>query len=125
MLIDLTKLSEDELIELNRRIVERLELVRSAKRLTQLAKFTVGMAVEFDTEDGRTVSGTVARLNRRTATIATASGSWRVSPSLLRVVDAPLASAAAGPHVVAMPPRVESEDCRSTSQPRALSDAFA
>lgn len=105
MFIDLTKLSEDELIELNRRVVERLRLVRSARSLTQLAKFTVGTAVEFQADDGRTVSGTIARLNRRTATVATASGSWRVSPSLLRVVDAPHASTASGSHVVQMSPR--------------------
>jgi hypothetical protein len=104
MLIDLTKLSEDELIELNRRIVERLQLVRSAKSLTQLARFSVGMNVEFDTEDGRTVNGTVARLNRRTATIVSASGRWRVSPSLLRVADVPQA-ATTDSRIVAMPPR--------------------
>jgi hypothetical protein len=34
MVIDLTKLCEDELIELNQRIVERLQLIRSAKSLT-------------------------------------------------------------------------------------------
>jgi hypothetical protein len=62
MLIDLTTLSEDELVDLNRRIVERLQLIRSAKSLTQLARFSVGMAVEFETGDGRKVSGTIARL---------------------------------------------------------------
>jgi hypothetical protein len=36
--IDLTRLSEDELVDLNRRIVERLQLIRSAKQLTQLAR---------------------------------------------------------------------------------------
>jgi len=45
MLIDLTNLSEDELIELNCRIVERLQLIGSAKRLAQLARFSVGMTV--------------------------------------------------------------------------------
>jgi hypothetical protein len=82
--IDLTKLSEDDLIELNRRIVERLQLLRSAKHLAQLSRFTVGMLVEFDTDDGRTITGTVARLNQQTATVVAASGRWRVSPSLLR-----------------------------------------
>ncbi|HEY3045258.1 MAG TPA: hypothetical protein VGJ39_14590 [Vicinamibacterales bacterium] len=105
MRVDLTKLSEDELIELNRRIVERLQLIRSAKSLTQLAGFSVGMMVEVDTDDGRTVSGTVARLNRRTATIVAASGRWRVSPSFLRVADALQAPTASGSRVVAMPPR--------------------
>jgi hypothetical protein len=94
MVIDLTKLCEDELIELNERIVERLQLIRSAKSLTQLAKFSVGMVVEFDADDGQRISGTVARLNRRTATIVTASGRGRVSPSLLRAVDTLQASTA-------------------------------
>jgi len=69
---DITKLSEDELLELNRRVVERLQFIRSAKSLTQLARFSVGMAVEFDTDDGRTISGTVARLNQKTATVVSA-----------------------------------------------------
>jgi hypothetical protein len=104
MLFDLTKLSEDELVELNRRIVERLQLMRSAKSLSQLARFSVGMLVEFDTDDGRTVNGTVARLNRQTATVVTASGRWRVSPSRLRAVDAWPASKGSESRVVAMRP---------------------
>ena len=88
MTFDISKLSEDELVEWNRRIVERLQFIRSAKSLTQLARFSVGMTVEFDTDDGRTISGTVARLNQRTATVVTAAGRWRVSPSLLRLASA-------------------------------------
>jgi hypothetical protein len=102
MFPDLTKLSEDELVELNRRIIERLQLLRSARSLAQLARFSVGMAVEFDTDDRRTISGTVARLNQRTATVVTASGRWRVSPRLLR----PAASTPAttrSPRVVVLP----------------------
>lgn len=105
MVIDLTKLCEDELIELNQRIVERLQLIRSAKSLTQLAKFSVGMVVDFDTDDGRRMRGTVARLNRRTVTIVTASGRWRVSPSLLRAVDTSQASTASEGRIVKMPMR--------------------
>jgi hypothetical protein len=55
--IDLTKLSEADLIGLNRRIVERLQLLRSADSLVQLARFSVGMIVEFETDDGRRSSG--------------------------------------------------------------------
>jgi hypothetical protein len=105
MLIDLTTLSEDELIDLNQRIVDRLQLIRSAKSLSQLAKFSVGMVVEFYTDDGRRMSGTVARLNQRTVTIVTGSGRWRVSPSLLRAVDPSQASTASGSRVVKMATR--------------------
>ena len=94
----------DELIELNRRIVERLQLLRSAKRLAQLARFSVGMLVEFDTDDGRTVKGTVARLNRQTATVVAESGRWRVSPSLLRPVEPALASSSSRSRIVTLQP---------------------
>jgi hypothetical protein len=104
-MLDLTKLSEDELIDLNRRIVARLRLIRSARHLTQLARFAVGMTVEFDTDDGRTVSGTVARVNQRTATIVGPSGRWRVSPSLLRVPRAAQQKGDQGARLLAMPRR--------------------
>jgi hypothetical protein len=61
MKIDLTRLSEDQLMELNGRIVERLRLIRSARNLAQLAKLSVGMLVEFHTDEVRTMSGTAAR----------------------------------------------------------------
>jgi hypothetical protein len=105
--LDLTRLSEDDLLELNRRIVERLRLLRSAKSLVQLARFSLGMIVEFDTDDGRTISGTVARLNQRTATVVTSSGRWRVSPSLLRAATAPQGTATRSARVVALRPRQE------------------
>ena len=53
MFIDLTKFSEAELLDLNRRSVERLRLMRSARQLVELAHFTVGMRVAFTTDDGR------------------------------------------------------------------------
>jgi hypothetical protein len=104
MVFDITKLSEDELLELNRRIVERLQFIRSAKSLAQLARFSVGMAVEFDTDDGRTISGTVARLNQKTATVVRATGRWRVSPSSLWPASVTHESPAAS-RIVAMPRR--------------------
>ncbi len=106
MTIDLTKLSEDELLDLNRRIIERLHFIRSTKRLTQLARFSVGMTVEFVDDNGKRIRGTIARLNRQTATIVAASGRWRVSPSLLCVVETSDTSAATAStsRVVAMPP---------------------
>ena len=93
----------EDLIELNRRIVERLQILRSKKSLAQLARFSIGMLVEFNADDGRTITGMVARLNQRTATVVTASGRWRVSPSLLR--KAAQATGTASPRIVALPRR--------------------
>jgi hypothetical protein len=94
--IDLTQLSEDELLDLNRRIVERLRLMRFARQLVELARFTVGMRVEFTTDDGRTLQGEITRLNRKTATVCcNPSGHWRVTPTLLRpITNAPGSDAA-------------------------------
>jgi hypothetical protein len=104
--IDLTRLSEEDLLDLNRRIVERLRLIRSARQLVQLAQFTVGMQVEFTTDDGRIVRGEIARLNRKTATICChSSGHWRVSPSLLRAVTT--AAAPSPPAARVLPMSVE------------------
>jgi hypothetical protein len=50
VMIDLARLSEDELVDLNHRIVERLRLIRSARQLVDLARFSVGMRVEFTTD---------------------------------------------------------------------------
>lgn len=87
VMIDLARLSEEELVDLNRRIVERLRLIRSARQLVDLARFSVGMRVEFTTDDGRTLQGEITRLNRKTATVCcNPSGHWRVSPALLRPI---------------------------------------
>jgi hypothetical protein len=101
MRVDLDKFSEDELLDLNHRIVERLQLIRSAKRLSQLARFSVGMTVEFEViDDGRTLRGPIVRLNRQTATVVTAAGRWRIAPSLLRLVDANAVATAASERIV-------------------------
>lgn len=105
MPFDITQLSEDELLELNRRIVERLQFIQSAKSLTRLAQFSVGMTVEFAIDDGRVITGTVARLNQKTATIVTEAGRWRVSPALLRPVSPAHSSTKPASRIVAMPRR--------------------
>jgi hypothetical protein len=87
MPIDLTQFTEEELLALNRRIVERIDMMRAARQLVALAQFSVGMLVEFTSDDGRTIQGTITKLNRRTASLCSEGGGhWRVSPSLLRPV---------------------------------------
>jgi hypothetical protein len=82
--IDLTRLTEDELIALNRRVVERLRFIRQARTYQTMAAFNVGDIVSFTPEAGRTMVGTVVRLNQKTATVCTREGErWRVAPSLL------------------------------------------
>ena len=45
--IDIDRLSEAELIDLNRRIVERLRMMQTLRSHQQMMKFSVGQRVRF------------------------------------------------------------------------------
>jgi len=46
--------------------------------------FRVGDAVYFDSKRGMRVTGTIEKINRKTIKVATPTGLWSVSPSLLK-----------------------------------------
>ena len=72
--IDLSRYSEDELIELNRRIVERIKLLHQARTLHDMARFELGDRVSFTPDCGHVVVGTVVRMNKKTITVAAKDG---------------------------------------------------
>jgi hypothetical protein len=85
--IDLTKLTEAELIELNRRIIGRIKQLRQSRVNASMAVFNLGDRVSFTPTGEPEVTGTVVRLNRKSVTVVTAEGmQWRVAPSLLTKV---------------------------------------
>lgn len=85
MNIDLGKLGESELIELNSRIVERLRLLRQAKAQMAMLQFNIGDRVSFQADSGDFICGTLVRHNKRSVTIRADDGAqWRVSPGFLR-----------------------------------------
>ena len=80
----LRHLGEEDLLYLNRMVVERLNLLAQAKSTVQLAQFTEGDRVHFTTSDGVTKFGSIVRLNKKTASLSTDDGqNWKVSPHLL------------------------------------------
>ena len=80
----LRHLGEEDLLYLNRMVVERLNLLAQAKSTVQLAQFTEGDRVHFTTSDGVTKFGLIVRLNKKTASLSTDDGqNWKVSPHLL------------------------------------------
>ena len=95
--MDLSRLSEAELVELNRRVVERLEVVRAARDGNEWTRFTVGMVVDFTDDEGQQRRGAIARLDREAATILSQAGSWRVPPSRIHM---PLSANAPGAAVI-------------------------
>ncbi|MBC7203923.1 MAG: hypothetical protein H5U29_10460 [Pusillimonas sp.] len=82
------RLNEEDLLFLNRLIVERLKLISQARATTLMTGFARGDRVAFQAPDGRTLEGMVLRLNKKTISIATDDGhQWNVAPGLLRLVQ--------------------------------------
>jgi hypothetical protein len=88
--IDLTKYTEEELLELNRRVVERIRLLRLGRCRANMAELHVGDRVSFHPECGHEVTGTIVRLNRKSVTVVSTDGAhWRVGPGFLTKIADP------------------------------------
>lgn len=82
------RLNEEDLLFLNRLIVERLKLISQARATTLMTSFTRGDRVGFQAPDGRMLEGMVLRLNKKTISIATDdSHQWNVAPGFLRLMQ--------------------------------------
>jgi len=89
MKIDIDGLTEDELIELNHRIVERLKFLESYHTHQEMMQFSPGEKVSFEPPGREPQFGTLVKFNKKTVTVITESGhKWNVSPHLLRKVKA-------------------------------------
>ncbi len=85
--MDISKLSEKELRDLNHEIVERLRFLQQTRAHKVMLNFNIGAAVCFGT-DGGVVNGIISRFNKKTVTVVTQEGArWNVSPSLLAKVN--------------------------------------
>ena len=86
--IDIDKLSEAELIDLNHRIVERLRFLSQMRAHSQMLDFKIGERVTFHPAGHPPMFGIVTRYNRKTVTVITESGQhWNVAPGLLRPAE--------------------------------------
>jgi hypothetical protein len=83
---DIEKLSLEELIGFNRRIVDRIRYLHSLKTRSQLDRFEIGDRVSFQS-DGRSVEGIVVRINRKTLSIHTEHSHWNIHPKFLTKVS--------------------------------------
>jgi len=90
MKIDIDKLSEEELIDLNHRIIERLRFLSQMRAHSKMLDFRIGDRVTFQPEGRPPVVGMLTRYNKKTVTVITDSGQhWNVAPGLLRKVASP------------------------------------
>jgi hypothetical protein len=85
----LRHMGEEDLLFLNRMVIERLNLLDQARSTVQLAQFSEGDRVEFTSPNGIVKRAVVVRLNKKTASLRTDDAqNWKVSPALLRKMTA-------------------------------------
>ena len=89
MNIDIDKLTESELIDLNHRIVARLRLLSQMRAHVEMLDFKIGDRVTFRPPGHGPLTGMLTRYNKKTVTVITDDGrQWNVSPSFLDKVRA-------------------------------------
>ena len=90
MKIDINSLTEAELADLNRRIVQRLRFLQQARAHERMLELGIGDRVAFEPEGRGVLTGLVTKYNKKTVTVVTDTGErWNVAPGLLhRVVEA-------------------------------------
>ncbi|MCP4135810.1 MAG: hypothetical protein GY754_32885 [bacterium] len=87
MTINIDNLSEEELIELNHKVVERLKFLETMHSHNEMMQFNPGEQVTFEPPGKERQIGTLVKFNRKTVTIITKSGQkWNVSPHLISKV---------------------------------------
>ena len=72
--IDIDKLTEAELVDLNNRIVERLRFLNHMRAHSQMLEFRIGDRVSFQPQDRAPIVGMLTRYNRKTVTVITDDG---------------------------------------------------
>ncbi|MFA5628262.1 MAG: hypothetical protein WC965_12430 [Thiohalomonadaceae bacterium] len=89
MTIDIDRLTANELLALNHRIVERLKCRSTRQAHHDMMAFNIGSRVSRDSRQGRQL-GTLTKFNQKTVTVVTDNSQrWNISPHLLsKVKDA-------------------------------------
>jgi hypothetical protein len=72
--------SMDELKLINEALSYQWKRVQKA----QTKAFRVNQRVEWDSKNGRVMSGVIEKINQKTVSVNTGVGKWRVSAGLLR-----------------------------------------
>ena len=85
MRIDIDKLTEAELIDLNHRIVARLKMLAELRAHACMLDFRIGERVSFQPDGHPLLTGILTKYNRKSVTVITEHGQqWNVAPVFLR-----------------------------------------
>ena len=104
MKIDIDKLTESELIDLNNRVVARLKFLHQMRNHARMLDFSIGETVAFQPDGHPVLTGIIAKYNRKTVTVITTDGQqWNVSPTLLHKSESPTTAAHGSTQVITLP----------------------
>ena len=102
--VDIDSLSEEELIELNHKIVARLRFLSQMRSHSSMLDFRIGERVKFSTGGRPDVIGILTHYNKKTVTVITDSGEhWNVAPGLLSKVESAPAGSVQREDIKVMP----------------------
>ena len=84
-MINLNDYSVEELMSLNKMIVDHLNVRQQKESQLKMMKFDIGDKVSFETQQGQIISAKIIRLNQKTVTVVEeyTDKQWRVSPGLI------------------------------------------
>ena len=104
MAIDIDRLTEADLIDLNNRVVARLKFLHQMRAHASMLEFSIGERVTFQPDGHPPLHGIITKYNRKSVTVITDAGQqWTVAPVFLRKITAQPASAAPGGQVFNLP----------------------
>ena len=87
MPIDIDKLTHRELIDLNNRVVARLNFLQQMRAHASMLEFSIGERVSFQPDGHDVLYGIIAKYNRKSVTVIAETGQrWTVAPGLLSKV---------------------------------------
>lgn len=84
MKINIDKLTIEQLVDLNHRIVERLKFMEAMHHHSEMMKFSIGERVTFDPPGRPRQTGTLVKYNKKSVTVITDTGQkWTIAPQLI------------------------------------------
>ena len=104
MTIDIDRLTEAELVDLNHRVVARLKFLHQMRAHASMLDFSIGQKVSFQPDGHPVLNGIITKYNRKTVTVVTENGQqWNVAPTFLRKAEVPAGASSTAPQVARLP----------------------
>ena len=84
MTIDIDSLTEQELFELNIKIIERVKHLHQRKYIELASQFRMGDIVSFNDHDNKKIFGIITSIRKKSfSVLSEANQRWNISPHLL------------------------------------------